>query len=447
MNIIQQKIRDLLTLDDLAEEKLVIDGIRSAVEFRGAKLWILTLAIFIASLGLNINSAAVIIGAMLISPLMGPIIGMGLGMAIYDSQLLRRSVRNYVVATLFSVVAATLYFLISPYSVAQSELLARTSPTIYDVLIAFSGGLAGIIALSSSSQRQGNVIPGVAIATALMPPLCTIGFGIAAGNLHYIFGALYLYVINSIFIALATFMGSSFIMKFHAIDDPDPSRQKRTRRVVSVLALLTIVPAVLLTVNMIRETYYTQQVNLFLQQEMRWNKTQVVTYRADYDNRTLSVVLIGEELDSIRIDEVEKRLVNYGLEDVSLQIVQSASGVDEEELQSIFDANRATVSQHEALIAQQQSRISELESRLAPYEGTAQLGLDVLAEMQLLWPTVTEIAIGRGVGLNGQDEMTPEMMAIVYVHRSLKKDEEERIRSWLNTRLKQDCRVCVVHIK
>ena len=186
-------------------------AIREGVSFRGTNIVILIIAIFIASLGLNTNSTAVIIGAMLISPLMGPIIGIGLGVGIEDYELLKRSVRNLVMAAGFSVIASTLYFLVSPVSEGHSELLARTSPTIYDVLIGFFGGAAGIIAIGSRSK--GNVIPGVAIATALMPPLCTVGYGIATWQPTYFLGALYLFLINSVDIALSTFIGVK-LMKY-----------------------------------------------------------------------------------------------------------------------------------------------------------------------------------------------------------------------------------------
>ena len=176
-------IRRLLSMkEDKAPEEETIASIKAGIDFRGANLWILIFAIFVASLGLNTNSAAVIIGAMLISPLMGPIVGMGLGVGIYDFELLKRAFRSFATATIFSVLTATFYFAITPINEAQSELLARTSPTIYDVLIALFGGLAGIVALCSTGQRGGNVIPGVAIATAIMPPLCTTGFGLATGN-------------------------------------------------------------------------------------------------------------------------------------------------------------------------------------------------------------------------------------------------------------------------
>ena len=189
-------------LPDKEDEQAIIAQICNGVSFKGANLWVLIFAIFIASLGLNVNSTAVIIGAMLISPLMGPIIGMGLAVGINDLDLLRRSAKNYGVATLISVLTATAYFLVSPLSEAQSELLARTSPSLYDVFIAFCGGAAGIIALCT--RGKGNVIPGVAIATALMPPLCTAGYGLATGHWLYSLGAFYLFFINTVFIALAT---------------------------------------------------------------------------------------------------------------------------------------------------------------------------------------------------------------------------------------------------
>ena len=190
-------------------EEEIIKEISEGVSFRGSTLWVLIFAIFIASLGLNVNSTAVIIGAMLVSPLMGPIIGMGLAVGIGDLELLKRSGRNFGVATLISVLTAMVYFLITPLSDAQSELLARTTPTIYDVLIATCGGAAGFIALCTKGKS--NVIPGVAIATALMPPLCTAGYGLATGHILYFLGAFYLFFINTVFISLSTYVGTRLL--------------------------------------------------------------------------------------------------------------------------------------------------------------------------------------------------------------------------------------------
>jgi uncharacterized hydrophobic protein (TIGR00271 family) len=223
--------------------KDVIETIYNGVDFQGTNLWVLVFAIFIASLGLNINSPAVVIGAMLISPLMGPIMGLGLGMAINDLKLLKKAGNNYLFAAAVGLVTSTLYFAISPINDAQTEILARTSPTIYDVLIAFVGGLAGILA--TSSKLKGNVIPGVAIATALMPPLCTAGYGLATLQWEYFFGALYLFLINTVFIALATLI-TARLLKFPFKVHPDEKEKARVNRNVWAIVIITLIPSIYL---------------------------------------------------------------------------------------------------------------------------------------------------------------------------------------------------------
>lgn len=436
--LLRDKLAYLLRLEDAEEQHVVVDGIRNGVEFRGAKLWILVLAIFVASLGLNTNSAAVIIGAMLISPLMGPIIGMGLALGIYDMQLFGRSVRNYLIATLFSVLTATIYFLITPFSEAQSELLARTSPTIYDVLIALCGGLAGIIALGSRSQRTGNVIPGVAIATALMPPLCTVGFGIASGNWMYAAGAMYLFVINTIFIASATFIGAKWIMRFAPVADVDKAREKRTRQLVTVIALVTIIPSVFLTVNMVRESYFKRDASVYIQQEMHWNKTQVISHKIDYSNNTISVVLIGEEIDSAKIEDLRERMQYYNLAGTELQVMQTAFGLDEDEFQAMLRANNTELHQDEAVIAQQQTEILELQRLLNPYQQVDKLSREVYDELRLLYPEVTAVRMARGVTIEQdtlpEPNLVHETFVLITCSKDLHHEEHERIRSWLTQR-------------
>ena len=276
--------------------------IRDGVSFRGTNMIILVLAILIASLGLNTNSTAVIIGAMLISPLMGPIIGVGLGVGIHDFDLIKRALRNLVMAAGFSVLASTLYFLISPVNEGHSELLARTSPTIYDVLIGFVGGGAGIVAIGSKSK--GNVIPGVAIATALMPPLCTAGYGLATWQLNYFFGAAYLFLINSIYIAFATFIGVK-LLGYKGVSVVDDQRARKVRRIVYVLAALTMLPSIWLTYNMLRESKFAMQAGEFVNRECRFPDTQVLSDRAYTENgqRIISITLIGRTLpvDSLEL--------------------------------------------------------------------------------------------------------------------------------------------------
>lgn len=252
-NIISKIRAHFNIMPDKEDEQEIISQITSGISFRGANLWVLIFAIFTASLGLNVNSTAVIIGAMLISPLMGPIIGMGLAMGINDLDLLRRAAKNFGVATLISVLTAMVYFLITPLGEAQSELLARTSPTIYDVLIATFGGAAGILALCT--KGKGNVIPGVAIATALMPPLCTAGFGLATGHFFYFLGAFYLFFINTVFISLATYVGVR-LMHFERKEFKTPGLAKKAQRMVMGIAIVTMIPAALMTVGIVRRSIF-----------------------------------------------------------------------------------------------------------------------------------------------------------------------------------------------
>lgn len=216
--------------EDRAAERDVIRSIRRNAEFGGANLWTLILAIIIASVGLNVNSTAVIIGAMLISPLMGPIMGVGMGIGINDLALVRSSAKNLLVAAFFSIITSTLYFWVTPLHEAQSEILARTMPSVWDVFIAFAGGFAGIIA--ATRQEKTNVIPGVAIATALMPPLCTAGYGLANGNIYFFLGALYLFFINSVFICISTYLVVRYL-HFHKKEFEDKSMERRVSRSIN----------------------------------------------------------------------------------------------------------------------------------------------------------------------------------------------------------------------
>lgn len=276
---------------DKEDEQEIIKNITKDVRFHGANLWVLIFAIFIASLGLNINSTAVIIGAMLISPLMGPIIGMGLAIGINDFELLKKSFKNYFVAVIISIVTATFYFFISPFSEAQSELLARTSPTLYDVLIAFCGGAAGIVAICTKGKN--NVLPGVAIATALMPPLCTAGYGLATGHLIYFFSALYLFFINTVFICLATYLGVR-MLNFEHKKIVSRERYKKVHRYIGIIVILTMIPAGIFTFNIIRNSIFKTNINQFIKSELNKNGTQIIDHDVMNDTHTLRVVAVGK---------------------------------------------------------------------------------------------------------------------------------------------------------
>ena len=328
---IKKKIRAYLTLrNDKIQSAEAIEAILNGTEFKGSSLWILVCAIFIASLGLNMNSTAVIIGAMLISPLMGPIMGIGLGLGINDSSLITRCVKNLAIATLFALLTSCLYFWISPLNDARSELLARTQPTIYDVLIAFFGGFAGIIATGSKSK--GNILPGVAIATALMPPLCTAGYGLATLQFKFLFGAMYLFLINAVYIGLATWLGTIVLHLPKMEEKSDVDGEKQTvfnKSWAFVLIFLLIIPSVVTTVGIVRENVQESRVSAYIHGEFdNLGETNLISYEFNKTDSTkvILVNLLGVPLDSHQIDILAARMGSYGLDDeYKLKVVQGGA--------------------------------------------------------------------------------------------------------------------------
>lgn len=313
-------------MSETEEFPQVIKTIESGVVFRGTNLWVLTLAIFVASLGLNVNSTAVIIGAMLISPLMGPIIGMGLGMGIHDLALLKKAALNYLFAVVVSLVTSTIFFLLSPIDEAHSEILARTSPNIYDVLIAFFGGMAGILALSS--RLKGNVIPGVAIATALMPPLCTAGYGLATWKLSFFFGAFYLFIINTVFIALATLITVTFL-KFPYKEQPDKTERSRVTRVVWLVTVITILPSLYFGYDIVEQNKFSDNVSKFISHESFLKDDYLLRKETDKKSRSITLVYGGRKITAAEIDSMKSKLKNYNLAGATLEIKQGFAIIDD----------------------------------------------------------------------------------------------------------------------
>ncbi len=400
---------------DKEDERAVAEQVRGGVVFRGTNLWILMFAILIASLGLNVNSTAVIIGAMLISPLMGPIIGMGFAVGVSDMELLKQALKNYGVATLISVVTATLYFFLSPLSEARSELLARTSPTLYDVLIAFCGGAAGVLALTTKSK--GQVIPGVAIATALMPPLCTAGYGLATAQWAYFFGAFYLFFINTVFIATATFAGVK-LLRFHTVQHPDMEASRRGRRVTTWVVVLTLIPAAVMTVNIVKEDVFENSVNQFVKAELSHSGTQILASQAVHD--TLRVVAVGEEITDEKVGEARERMKFYGLEGLELHVIQASGEVS----MALAASQLSSAEQANAML---NGQVADLQRQLATYAAYDTLSAHVTAEAKTLFPEVQEVAVGR---LNGAT------VAVVSKHgeKLLPTEVQQRMESWLHTR-------------
>jgi uncharacterized hydrophobic protein (TIGR00271 family) len=430
-------------MPDKEDEREIVEQISSGVSFRGAQLWVLIFAIFIASLGLNVNSTAVIIGAMLISPLMGPIIGMGLAVGTNDLDLLRRAAKNFGVATLISVLTATVYFLITPLGEAQSELLARTSPTLYDVLIAFCGGAAGIIALCT--RGKGNVIPGVAIATALMPPLCTAGFGLATGHLMYFLGAFYLFFINTVFIALATYCGVR-LMHFQRREFQSHEKARKAHRYLMIIIVLTMLPAAYMTVRIVQQHVFDSNVRHFIKAELSQRGTQIISDNIDSDSLKLRIVAVGREITEAKRLEAERHMAQYGLEGYRLRIIQgtqSDSLLTLNEQLSHLNTSYEQERRQQAGLSAQNALLSE---QLSRYTRIDQLAADLRPEMATLFPQVSHFSLSHVKEFSRDSAATCSYVAAIIrcsEGSKLSKVDAQKLNDWLQKRIKADSLVIV----
>ena len=438
MNILRRVCVFLNLRPVLEDEQLVVDEITQGVSFRGANLWILIFAIFTASLGLNVNSTAVIIGAMLISPLMGPIIGMGLAVGINDPDLLRRAAKNFSIATLISVLTAMVYFLISPLGEAQSELLARTSPTIYDVLIAFFGGAAGIVALATRGGKSGNVLPGVAIATALMPPLCTAGYGLATGQLLYFLGAIYLFFINTVFIALATIIAVR-LMRFTPHSFLTPERAKRARHMLTLIVIATALPALWMTVDIVRSSITAANLRSFVKGELTQSGTQILSSDLDRGERTLRIVAVGRELSEQMQQEAAARLSDYGLSGYQLSVIQGVQSDSILALSSQLEQRLSVQEQQRQQLLQLTQEHALLTDRLAGYMRYEELSRQLQPELRALFPGVQRLALAPVAEPEG-DSTLRYVVGLLSLEESkvLTAADRERLEAWLRTRLGGD---------
>lgn len=426
------------------DELETIDYIRKNIEFKGANLWILIFAIFVASVGLNVNSTAVIIGAMLISPLMGPIMGIGMAAGINDFELLQKSLKNLGIAILISILTSTIYFSFTPLDDAQSELLARTEPTIWDVLIALFGGLAGIVA--GSRKEKSNAIPGVAIATALMPPLCTAGYGLATANLYYFFGAFYLFFINSVFISLSTYLIVRF-MKFPKKEFLDPKREKTVKTYITIFTILTIVPSVYLAYNIVKRTFWEKAANQFISTELDLPRTQVIssTLRYDADSSIIEVSLIGERINDEEIETMSRKLPAFNLNKTYLKIKQSGdSGTDMNVLRS--DILKDLYERNELLIQDKDKKIALLERELAEYGSSNAQVLDIATEAKVNHPNLQNFTMNRSVMANLQNNKQDTLL-LAYAKFRVRPNQQEqkRFETWLKLRTKADSVALIVN--
>lgn len=423
-------------LPDKTDETATVEQISDGVTFRGANLWVLIFAIFIACLGLNLNSTAVIIGAMLISPLMGPIIGMGLAVGRADLELLKRSLTNYGVSTVISVLTAALYFQLTPLTEAQSELLARTSPTLYDVLIALFGGAAGILALSTGGK--GNVIPGVAIATALMPPLCTAGYGLAMGEWSFFFGACYLFFINTVFIALATYLGVR-LLQFQPKQFVDKARLAVVNRYIAVIVVVTMLPAVYMTTQIIRQSVFENHVKQFVKQELNQPGTRILSEQADRETKTLDVVALGAALPNEMIEAARQRLADYQLADYQLNVIQGAQSDSLLLARNNAGTQQSLSGLDQQHLALQAERVAQLERETADYRRLDALAREIVGEVKAVCPKVESIGLSKITETPvDSGAVRSYVLAVANSRTPLPAADRDRLAQWLKVRTQAD---------
>lgn len=424
MKTIVDKLFDYTNLNKGEEEKQkVLDYVMSNITFRGSNLWILACAIVVASIGLNVNSTAVIIGAMLISPLMGPIIGAGFGLGVYDFDLLKRSLKNLLIATVVGLLFSTIYFYISPFKDVQPELLSRTSPNIYDILIAFFGGLVGAIAITR--VEKGNPIPGVAIATALMPPLCTAGYGIALGNFKFFFGAMYLYSINCVFICISTFFIVKYL-KYPTKKQLDEKAQKQVKYIISGLITVLILPSIYFAYQLIEEKKYQHQIDLFTDNEFT-NKGIAVLYKKTKFNQNPKILELGflsKRYSAVEIKRLNQRLKVYDINNTTLTVIQDTTDLKSDILNEI-NFSKSQLSQKDVSILSLKKQI--IANR---YDNKA-----LLAEIKILFPDVENISLSNHVFNEGTDSLKTIPVLIYKSKKELELNTEQKLSLWLQQRL------------
>lgn len=422
--------------EDKANDEDIDQRLREGVEMRGTKLWVLMFAIFIASIGLNVNSTAVIIGAMLISPLMGPIMGMGYGVGIDDLALVRTALKNLGIATLIGLMTSTAYFAASPLQTVQSELLARTSPTIWDVLIALFGGLAGIVA--GTRREKSNVIPGVAIATALMPPLCTAGFGLATANWHFFLGAFYLFTINCVFIASA----SAIVIRAFHLPHKRFIDQRTTTRVhfyLGTVVLLTVLPSLYLAYQLVQEEIFKARATQFVREQLGFKQSHVVAINIEPKERVIEATLIGDLVPKEVLNGVEERLPDEGLSGAQLKVFQAGDQrIDVAALKSnlLGDVYKEIQVSHE----KKDKTIEQLREEIAPLKAQQQRFKEIPAELYALYPSIGSVLLSEAPAWNAGTGWENEGTIILNVRSSkpISKADRAKIQQWLRTRLNSD---------
>jgi len=442
-------IRKLFDLREDQDDPEAIDtNVRAGVRFAGTNLWVLFFAILVASVGLNVNSTAVIIGAMLISPLMGPIVGLGYGAAVNDFSLIRQSARNLGTFTGLSLLTSMVYFTLSPLDVPGSELMARTTPTLWDVLIAAFGGAAGMVALTRKSIS--NVVPGVAIATALMPPLCTAGFGLANGRWEMFAGAFYLFLINGVFIAAST-LAVAKLVRLPAVADVDPLMRSRHRVAITVGLIVVLVPSVWLGWRFVQQEVFAAGAQALLRSVEADERFAVVGQGIDRAQRRISVTVVGAEGEQRLREQAPLLLAEHGLKGAEL-LVRRAGGSDVDvgrlRAQLQADVQRDMTQLLSERLARSEEQRAQLQAELRTRTESAReadaLAPAVLAELRAQQPAVQAATLAEGRRIRAEAAAPaasapaatePVVVVLIEVTRPLRAADRERLAAWLAVRL------------
>jgi uncharacterized hydrophobic protein (TIGR00271 family) len=413
--------------NELDDFDRIHESIKKDIVFKGTNLWILMFAIIVASVGLNMNSTAVIIGAMLISPLMGPINGMGYSIATYDMPLFRQALKNFSFAVFASLAASTTYFFISPISTAHSELLARTSPTIYDVIIALFGGMAGIIAISS--KQKGNVIPGVAIATALMPPLCTAGYGLATAQFEFFFGAIFLFTINTVFIAISSVVISQ-ILKFPISNDVEVANRKKINSLITIIIILVAFPSIYFGYNLVQKERFIEQSKKYVKSVGFIEGNYLIKSDINFNNKSILLVYAGVTMSESQKDSIKARKTFFSLADAEVTIKQGLS------LEALRDKNNETeelrmeLNRLNFVIQQKESEIDSLSSQNL-------IGEIILKEIKTIYPQIVSCSYAKTANFTDSSPVSEETDIVVFTVKTdkLSAIDKQKINEWLKTKI------------
>lgn len=418
-----QSFLDLHTGEE--DKQKVLENVKANISFRGSTVWILACAIVIASVGLNVNSTAVIIGAMLISPLMGPIVGAGFSLGIFDFELLKKAAKNLLIATLVSLFVSTIYFILTPFKETQTELLARTSPNIYDILIAFFGGLVGVIAITR--VEKGNPIPGVAIATALMPPLCTAGYGLAIGNWKYFLGALFLYTINCVFICISTFVIVKYL-KYPEVKHVDKKYRKQIKYTISTILFLMISPSVYFAYLLAQEKQYHQKIELYLNQEFIENGYTIVYQKINYKSnpKRIELAFLNKKVSNKEEKTLNRLLNRYKIENTKLVIKQ-----DTTDIKKLITENYANQNSNET---KKDLIIVNLRNKL---KANTFDNKGLKDEISILFPEITNLSIANHVYNENTDSTLTKTIAVYNSKKILSGNDEKRLKDWLKKRVQK----------